>query len=244
MHRQQVALITGANKGIGREIARQLGRRGMRVLLGARDAERGEAAAQALRAEGLDARFIHLDVTRRETVEEAARRIEAEPGRLDVLINNAAIAGLVEGRSAPSALPLDAIRATYETNVFGPILVTQLMLPLLRRAPAARIVNMSSGLGSLTLMSDPASQYAHFSGPGYSATKSALNAVTVAFAHELRPTRIKVNAADPGYTATDLNGHTGTRSVEQAAKVAIQLATLDDGGPTGGFFDETGPVPW
>lgn len=241
MQNPQVALITGANKGIGREIARQLGRRGLKILLGARDPGRGEEAAQALRAEGLDVQFFPLDVTRRDTVEAAARRIEANPGRLDVLINNA---GIVAGRGAPSTLSLDAVRATYETNVFGSILVTQLLLPLLRRSPAGRIVNMSSGLGSLTLISDPGSAYARFAGTAYSASKSALNAVTVAFAHELRSTGIKVNAADPGHTATDLNGHTGTRTVEQAARVAIQLATLDDAGPTGGFFDENGPLPW
>jgi NAD(P)-dependent dehydrogenase (short-subunit alcohol dehydrogenase family) len=158
-----------------------------------------------------------------------------------VLVNNA---GITIRRTPPAALSVDDVRTVYKTNVFGVIAVTQAMLPLLERAPAGRLVNMSSGLGSLTKMSDPNFEYARFSGLAYATSKTALNGVTVAFANQLRSTKIKVNAADPGYTATDLNGHTGSRTVEQAARVPVRLATLEADGPTGRFFDEDGPEPW
>jgi NAD(P)-dependent dehydrogenase (short-subunit alcohol dehydrogenase family) len=241
MHDKQVALITGANKGIGKEIARQLGKRGLTVLVAARDAGRGETAAKQLRDEGLDARFIHLDVTAADTVARAAKQVEAELGRLDVLVNNA---GIAVGRAKASEVDLDSVRKTFETNVFAVIAVTQAFLPLLRKAPNGRIVNISSGLGSLARMSDPKFEFATASGVSYPASKTALNAVTVAFANELRQTRIKVNAADPGYTATDLNNHSGPRTVEQGARAAVRLATLNEDGPTGTFIDEDGPQPW
>ncbi|HEU4734472.1 MAG TPA: SDR family oxidoreductase [Kofleriaceae bacterium] len=251
MHDHLVALVTGANKGIGHEIARQLAARGYTVLVGARDAARGEAAARQIAG---DARAITLDVTNAESVAAAADRIRRELGRLDVLINNAGIAGVRGERDAtpagiaragwPSRASLANIRAVFETNVFGVIAVTQAMLPLLREAPAGRIVNVSTRLGSMTTISDPAFPQRGVGGVAYGPSKSALNAVTLAFAHELRDTAIKVNAACPGHTATDLNGHSGPRSVVEAAREPVRLALLGPEGPTGTFSNDAGPIPW
>ena len=239
---KKIALVTGANKGIGREIARQLAKKGMTVLIGARDASRGGEAEAALKKEGFDAHFVELDVTNEKSIRSAAERIGKDFGRLDVLVNNAAIA--IDHGEAPSEVGIDLVRKTYETNFFGVIAVTQAMLPLLRKAEAGRIVNMSSGLGSLKMGSAPNSPFASFNLLGYNTSKTAVNAVTVSFANELRNTRIKVNAADPGYVATDLNGHSGPRTVEQGAIAPVRLATLGPDGPTGGYFNEDGPVPW
>jgi NAD(P)-dependent dehydrogenase (short-subunit alcohol dehydrogenase family) len=236
-----VALVTGANKGIGLEVARQLAASGATALVGARDRARGEAAARALVADRLDARFLRIDVTEQSSVDEAASRIERDFGKLDILVNNA---GIGIDNAPPSQLEMDVLRRTYETNFFGVFAVTKAMLPLLRKSDAARIVNVSSGLGSLTQNSDPGYRYAGAKLLAYNSSKSALNALTIQFAHELRDTPIKVNAADPGYVATDLNNHRGTRTVEQGARIAVKLATLPTGGPTGGFFDEDGVVPW
>lgn len=238
---RKVALITGANKGIGLEIARQLGRQGMAVFLGARDEGRGQEAAQKLRSEGIDARSIRLDATSQETIDRTARRIEEEFGRLDVLVNNAAI---FMDDAPPSGLGMAALRRTLETNLFGPVAVTQAILPLLRKSPAGRIVNMSSGLGSLTQTSDPGWEFSHLNLLACTSSKTALNAVTVQFAKELWDTPIKVNPADPGYTATDMNQHMGRRSLERGARSAVRLATLPADGPSGGFFDENGVLPW
>src|SRR5579872_1170979 len=195
MSDHKVALVTGANKGIGLEIARQLGQRGITVAVGARDAGRGEEAARQLQREGIEARFLPLDTTDQTTIDSAAQTIEREFGRLDILVNNAAIA---LDNVPPSQLDMDVLRRTFETNFFGVFAVTKALLPLLRRAPAGRIVNMSSGLGSLTQTSDPSWGYAQFNLLAYNASKTALNALTVQFANELRDTPIKVNAADPG----------------------------------------------
>ncbi|AKT37749.1 SDR family oxidoreductase [Chondromyces crocatus] len=249
MHDKSVALVTGANKGIGLQIAKDLAARGLTVLIGSRDLERGEVAAKAV---GAGARAIQLDVTDQASVKAAAARIRDELGRLDVLVNNAAIAQAgASGRSfeevmaanKPSKTSIDELRAIFETNVFGVVAVTQALLPLLREAPAGRIVNVSSSLGSLTLNADPASPYRGASG-NYSASKTALNAITIALAQELASTPIKVNAACPGFTATDLNNFRGTRTVEQGAREAVRLALLDENGPTGTFSDEDGKVPW
>ena len=237
----RIALITGANKGIGREIARQLATWGATVLVGARDPGRGEAAAQALAADRLDARFLRIDVTEQATIDAAAGRIERDFGKLDILVNNA---GIGIDNAPPSQLEMDVLRRTYETNFFGVFAVTKAMLPLLRRSESARIVNISSGLGSLTQNSDPGYRYARAKLLAYNSSKSSLNALTIQFAYELRDTPIKVNAADPGYVATDLNNHMGTRTVEQGARIAVELATLPADGPTGGFFDVDGVVPW
>ncbi len=237
----RVAVVTGANKGIGLEIARQLAREGITVYLGARDEERGRAAAEKLRAEGLDARPLRLDVTDDAIVAAAAAQLERDAGRLDILVNNAGVA-IDDG--PPSGVSLDVLRRTYETNVFGVVRTTQALLPLLRRSPAGRIVNLSSGLGSLARNSDPSWDFASVKYLAYNSSKTAVNAITVQFAYELRNTPIKVNAADPGYVATDMNQHRGVRSVEQGAATPVRLALLPPDGPTGGYFNDEGVVPW
>ncbi|RKE06327.1 SDR family oxidoreductase [Catellatospora citrea] len=242
MSEPKVALVTGANKGIGYEIARGLGLAGVTVLVGSRDAARGPTAAEKLAAEGITATALELDVTDPVSVSAAAARIELAHGRLDILVNNAGI--LLERGQRPSTMPVEVLERTFATNVYAVVRVTNALLPLLRRAPAGRIVNLSSGLGSLTLTSDPDGPYAPFPLLAYNASKSALNAVTVAFANELRSTAVKVNAADPGYCATDLNGHAGPRTPAQGAAVAVRLATLPEDGPTAGFFSEDGAEPW
>jgi len=238
----KIALITGANKGIGLEMARQLARdHGFTVLIGARDAERGQSAVDELRAQNLDAHLLPLVVTDENSIREAAQRVEHEFGVLDALINNA---GIAKDTGAPSSTTPELLRETYETNVFAPIAVIREFLPLLRQSEVGRIVNMSSGLGSLTQHSDPQWEFYSVKPLAYDSSKSALNAVTVHFAYELRDTPIKVNSADPGYTATDLNRHSGPRTVEQGATIGVRLATLPTDGPTGGFFDEDGPIKW
>jgi NAD(P)-dependent dehydrogenase (short-subunit alcohol dehydrogenase family) len=238
----RIALVTGANKGIGFEIARQLGRRGITVYIGARDGDRGRAAAEKLTAEGLAVRFVELDVLREETIRAAAATIEATHGRLDVLVNNAGIAD--RGDAPPSQTNLDGVRRTLLTNFVGQVAVVQVMLPLLRRSPAGRIVNVSSGLGSLTNAGAPGRDVGTLKYFAYSASKSALNMLTVQLAVELRHTPIKVNSACPGYTATDLNDHQGTQTVEEGAAEPVRLALLPADGPTGGNFSSAGPVPW
>jgi NAD(P)-dependent dehydrogenase (short-subunit alcohol dehydrogenase family) len=241
MTHQMTALVTGANKGIGYEIAAGLGRLGWKVGVGARDEERREAAVASLRANGADAFGVPLDVTDDAGVTAAAELVEASAGRLDVLVNNAGITGGESQR--PTTVDPDTVRTVLETNVIGVIRVTNAMLPLLRRSASPRIVNMSSTVGSLTLQSTPDAG----TGPiavAYSPSKTFLNAVTVQYAKELRDTNILVNAACPGFVATDLNGFRGVRTPEQGAAIAVQLATLPDDGPTGGFFDDAGVVPW
>jgi NAD(P)-dependent dehydrogenase (short-subunit alcohol dehydrogenase family) len=238
-----VALVTGANKGIGRQIAAQLAERGMTVLVAARDPERGAVVVEELRAAGGDAHLVPLDVTDPTSVAAAAAWIGAEFGRLDVLVNNAAITG---GRGqSPSTADPDAVRAVFDTNVFGVLRVTNAMLPLLARSAAPRIVNMSSSVGSLAAMTDPGSAYADMpASAGYVPSKTALNALTIQYAKDLRKAGILVNAACPGYCATDLNNHSGHRTPAQGAAIAVHLATLAPDGPTGGFFDDNGPVAW
>jgi NAD(P)-dependent dehydrogenase (short-subunit alcohol dehydrogenase family) len=210
--------------------ARQLGARGFTVLAGARDEERGLEAERVLRADVADARFIRLDVTDDTSVQQAADRIGREYGRLDILVNNA---GIARG-NLPSETDLDAMREVYEVNVFGVIRVTNAMLPLLRRAPAARIVNVSSEVGSISSMTDPASPLAQMpAGLAYPSSKSALNMITAMYARELRDTPIKVNAANPGYTKTDLNRNSGFRSAAEGAEASVYLATLPADGPGG-----------
>jgi NAD(P)-dependent dehydrogenase (short-subunit alcohol dehydrogenase family) len=225
-----IALVTGANKGIGLETARQFGARRFTVLAGARDEERGLEAERELRAAGVEARFVQLDVTDDASVRRAADWIERAYGRLDILVNNA---GIARG-NLPSQTDLDAMREVYEVNVFGVIRVTNAMLPLLRRAPAARIVNVSSEVGSISSMTDPASPLAQMpAGLAYPSSKAALNMITAMYAKELRDTPIKVNAANPGYTKTDLNRNSGVRSVSEGAEASVHLATLPADGPSG-----------
>ncbi|WP_411107542.1 SDR family oxidoreductase [Streptomyces sp. cmx-4-9] len=238
----KVALVTGANKGIGLEIARQLGERGYAVLLGARDEVRGKEAAAALAARGLDAAALQLDVTDPASAERAARQAEERFGRLDVLVNNAGITGDYFG--PPSGATARQLQEVYATNVFGVLTVTNAVLPLLRRSAAGRIVNLSSNVGSLALNADLDGEFAAYNQVAYQSSKTALNALTLAYAKELRETGIKVNSANPGFTATDMNGHRGHQSVEQGAVVAVRLAVLGPDGPTGTSQDEHGPVAW
>jgi NAD(P)-dependent dehydrogenase (short-subunit alcohol dehydrogenase family) len=217
------ALVTGANKGIGLEIVKQLLAKGFDVYLGARDRERGEKAAA-----DTGARFVQLDVTDAESVTRAADGID----HLDVLVNNAAITG---GSFGP-----EKVKEVFDTNVFGVITVTDAFLPLLRRSEHPRIVNMSSSVGTLNGMLDNPMPVSF----AYVPSKTALNAITVQYAKSLKDTPVKVNAGCPGYCATDLNNHSGYRTAAQGAAIAVTLATLGDDGPTGGFFDDEGAVSW
>jgi NAD(P)-dependent dehydrogenase (short-subunit alcohol dehydrogenase family) len=241
MTEQTVALVTGANKGIGYEIAAGLGARGWTVGVGARDDQRREDAVAKLRAAGVDAFGVPLDVTDDASVTAAAGLIEERAGRLDVLVNNAGITGGMP--QTPTTVDPDTVRVALETNVIGVIRVTNALLPLLRRSSAPRIVNMSSSVGSLTLQTGPGDRTGPISA-AYSPSKTFLNAVTVQYAKELADTNILINLGCPGFVATDLNGFRGFRTPEQGAAIAIQLATLPDDGPTGGFFDDAGVVPW
>ncbi len=248
-----IALITGANKGIGLATARSLGARGYAVLAGARDDALGEQTERDLRAGGADARFVQLDVTDEASVARAADWIGREHGVLDVLINNAGIAR-GDGDGRPSQTTQATLRTVFETNVFGVVAVTNAMLPLLRRAAAARIVNVSSEVGSIGSMTDPASPLYPMASVPYPSSKAALNMITAMYAKELRDTPIKVNAANPGYCATDLNGHRGFRTPDQGAAISVHLATLPADGPTGQLWghlwvdgaddDATGVLPW
>jgi NAD(P)-dependent dehydrogenase (short-subunit alcohol dehydrogenase family) len=239
---EKIALITGANKGIGFEIARQLGEQGSVVLIGARDEMRGKTAADSLASRGITAVPLRIDVTDPASAADAAIQIEQRYDRLDILVNNAGIAGGFSG--APSEATADDLREVYETNTFGVVSVTNAMLPLLRRSDAGRIVNMSSHLGSLTLNSDPRSPFAALNQIAYQSSKTALNAITVAYAKELRETPMKVNVANPGIVATDMNHHRGHRTPAEGAVIAVRLALLDDAGPSGTCLSEDGVVPW
>lgn len=232
----QTALVTGANKGIGFAIARQLAEGGLSVWLGCRDGERGENAARELRGHGLDAQALLLDVADDASVRAAAQVLGGEISALDVLVNNAGMHFGLPPR--PSEEPVEQMHMMLEVNALGPVRVTQAFLPLLRKSPGARIVMMSSELGSLDATMDTTSENWTVGFAGYCASKTALNMFTLKIAKDLMAEGIKVNAADPGLTATDLTGHMGQRSPKEAAAIAVQLATLDPLGPTGGFFHD------
>ncbi|MFC8513027.1 SDR family oxidoreductase [Streptomyces sp. NPDC057257] len=245
MSETKIALVTGANKGIGYEIASGLGALGYRVGVGARDEARRASAVEKLRAGGADAFGVPLDVTDDQSAIAAVELIERQGGRLDVLVNNAGISGETGPGwvQDPTTLDLDLVRTVVETNVIGVIRVTNAMLPLLRRSTSPRIVNVSSSVGSLTRQADPDTEI----GPvmaAYAPSKSFLNAVTVQYARQFAGTDILINAACPGLVATDFNGFHGPRTPEQGAATAIRLATLPDGGPTGSFFEDDGVIPW
>ncbi|WP_440901327.1 SDR family NAD(P)-dependent oxidoreductase [Actinosynnema sp.] len=247
MSEKPVALVTGANKGIGYEIAAGLGALGWAVGVGARDDVRREEAVAKLRAAGVDAFGVPLDVTADDaapnSAKAAAELVERERGRLDSLVNNAGITG--GSPQEPTLIDPDTIRTVVETNVIGVLRVTNAFLPLLRRSASPRIVNVSSSVGSLTYQSS--TQADNKVGPiaaAYSPSKSFLNAITLQYARELAGTNVLINSCCPGHVATDLNGFRGHRTPEQGAAAAIRLATLADGGPTGRFFDDEGEVPW
>ncbi|MFI7277650.1 SDR family oxidoreductase [Streptomyces sp. NPDC049879] len=230
----KIALITGANKGIGLETARQLAALGVTVLVGARDEGRGREAEGLLRREGADARFVQLDVTDEESIGRAASWIGAEFGRLDILVNNAGTSTLSRRRTLPSETSLADMRAVYEINVFGVVAVTNAMLPLLRRADAARIVNVSSEVGSISSQTGTTSPLSRMPPSAqYPSSKTAVNMLTAMYAKELRDTPIKVNAANPGFTATDFTDNRGVRTAAEGAEASVHLATLPEDGPTG-----------
>lgn len=243
MSEQKIALITGANKGLGFETARQLGAQNVKVLIGARDETRGREAVEKLRAENFDAEFVHLDVTDAATHEAAAQYIEEKHGKLDILVNNAGIAvETMDGK--PSETSSEILRKTFDTNFFGTVALTQKFLPLIKKSASGRIVNVSSGLGSLAQNSDPNWDFYAVKPFAYNASKTALNMFTVVLAHELKDTKIKVNSADPGYTATDINNNSGPKTVVEGASIITELATLGENGATGGYFDDQGELPW
>lgn len=232
--------MTGADRGIGFATARELGARGYTVLLGARDGQKGMQAEELMTAEGIAARSIRLDVTDQESIDAAAALVDRDYGSLDILVNNAGI--FLDGELSPSQVEVSILKRTFDTNFFGMFAVTRTLLPLLAQSSAGRIVNVTSSLGSMALQgaSDSQSRVAL----SYVCSKSAVNMMTILLAKELRGTKIKINAACPGYTATDLNGFKGKRSVQQASVIIVRLATLDEAGPTGGYFNEDGPIPW
>jgi NAD(P)-dependent dehydrogenase (short-subunit alcohol dehydrogenase family) len=233
------ALITGANKGLGFETARQLAADGWTVFVGARDAERGRTATEKLAAEGGDARFVPLDVTDDASVATAVAAVAEQVDRLDVLVNNA---GIIGSFSAPlDTGPADFL-ACFGVNLLGPVRVTQAFLPLLREAEVPRIVMVSSGMGSLAVTSDPGRLESGLVSLVYPSSKAALNMVTAQYAKALPGW--KVNAVDPGYTATDMNGHRGHKTVAEGARAIVAMARVGADGPTGGFFADDGPVPW
>jgi NAD(P)-dependent dehydrogenase (short-subunit alcohol dehydrogenase family) len=249
MNETMITLVTGANKGIGRQIAAQLGALGHSVVIGARDAGLGRKAVAELRDSGVDAMSVVLDVTDPASAASAAAEIESRHGRLDTLVNNAAISGPPGsdlGLQRPSTADLGVLRVIFETNYFGVIAVTNAMLPLLRRSVAPRIVNVSSSVGSLTINADlePTGGPLMPASAGYVVSKTALTALTLQYARDLLPDGIKVNAVCPGYVATDLNGHRGHRTPAEGAAAAVRMAIIDADGPTGTFTDDEGPVPW
>jgi NAD(P)-dependent dehydrogenase (short-subunit alcohol dehydrogenase family) len=237
---KKIALITGANKGIGFETARELGEAGWTVLLGARNADLGRAAESKLRGENVDAHFVPLEVTDAQTISAAAAKIQSGFARLDALVNNAGIVDKQDGRASVASVA--GVERVMQTNFFGVVAVTQAMLPLLRKSKAARIINVSSGLGSIGRNANPPWE-SRWSLLGYCSSKAALSMFTVQLAVELKEERIAVNAVNPGYTATDINDNRGTQSLAEGAAEIVRLALLEDG-PTGGFFETAGPIPW
>jgi NAD(P)-dependent dehydrogenase (short-subunit alcohol dehydrogenase family) len=248
---KQIALITGGNRGLGLQTARELGRLGILTVLGVRNPEKGALAARQLESEGIRAAFVRVDVADPSTHAEAYKQLDERYGRLDILINNAGVwkestnsSSYVPGTNQTSTLPMKILRETFETNFFGTVGLTQCLLPLLRRAPAARIVNVASIMGSLTLHSDPISSIYPHKVFAYDASKTALNAFTVHLAHELKDTPIKVNAAHPGWVRTEMGGEFADLDISEGGKTSAWLATLPANGPTGGYFHMGQPLPW
>ena len=246
MTEQTIALVTGGNKGLGRETCRQLARRGITVLMGARDIKKGRQAADGLKSGSLTVEPVQLDVTRADHIAQVKALIENRFGRLDILVNNAGMIHPDEPMFANSAehVSLQALRETFEVNFFGQVALTQSLLPLLRKSPAGRIVNVSSILGSLTLHSDNASEATQVKPLAYDASKTALNQFTVHLAASLKQTPIKVNAAHPGWVKTDLGSQRAPMEVEDGAKTTVRLAIIGPDGPTGKFFHFDEEIPW
>ena len=241
---KKVALISGANKGIGLEAARQLGKQGITVLIGARDLTKGKAAAAELKKEGIDAQAVKLDVVHAADIKAVAEKIEKEFGKLDILVNNAGVMTEQMGGNSTSKTSEKTLRDTFETNLFAVVALTQALLPLLKRSDAGRIVNVSSILGSLTLHATPGSPIDGVKTFAYNASKAALNSFTIHLANELKDTKIKVNSAHPGWVKTDMGGDGATMEIVDGAKTEVELATLPEDGPTGGYFHMGKPLPW
>ena len=246
-HSGEVALVTGANKGIGREIVGRLAAEGMTVYLGARDEERGRRAARDLAGDGADVRFLRLDVTDQTQIDAAVKRVDEEFGKLDVLVNNAGIA--IEWGNTVEEVTVEQVRRTYEVNVFGVVAMTRACIPLLRRSAAPRVVNLASPLGSLSLISDREHPVSGVGMLAYSSSKAALNSITLLYANALRKAGILVNSVSPGFVATDLNGHRAHLSVERGADLPVRVALLGADGPTGTFLGRDGDprrevIPW
>ncbi|MGL5835571.1 MAG: SDR family oxidoreductase [Waterburya sp.] len=237
---KKIALVTGANKGLGFEISRQLAKQGIKVVMGVRDISKGKVALNQLLQVGLDMDLQYLDVTNTESIEAVRTYLDKNYNKLDILVNNAGIC--LESTEKPSQVSLDIIRQTIETNFIGAIAVTQILLPLIYKSKAGRIVNISSGRGSLTQHSDPQCNYAKTL--AYNSSKTALNAFTVMLAAELKNTAIKVNSADPDWCRTDMGSQAATYSVEQGAETPVWLATLPANGVTGGFFNSRKSISW
>ena len=239
---KRIALVTGANKGLGFQTAKQLAEQDITVLLGCRDESRGKQAEEKLQAENLDVTFLQIDVASEDSIIKARNEVEKEFSRLDILVNNA---GIMPDLGIPMAeVPIKDIVNTLNVNVVGPMATIKYFLPLLKKSAGGRIVNVSSGLGSLTQNADPNYMYYPYKLLAYNSSKAALNSVTLSYAFDLKGTNIKINSADPGYCATDLNGNSGPRTPEQGAAIAVKLATIPNDGPHGGFFDDNGIVPW
>jgi NAD(P)-dependent dehydrogenase (short-subunit alcohol dehydrogenase family) len=245
---QKVAFITGGNRGLGFQTALELGHAGIKVVIGSRSLVHGEQALAKLRAADADADVLLFDITRSASHQSAYSYFNAKYGRLDILVNNAGIAGGTFPGNGPehraADVPLDLLHQVFETNFFSQVALTKTLLPLIRKSPAGRIVNLSSILGSLTLHSDPDSSIYHSNSFAYDASKTALNAFTVHLAYELRDTNIKVNSAHPGWVKTDMGGPQATMEPSEGAKTSAALATLPDDGPSGGYFHQGEPIPW
>ena len=242
--KKKVALVTGGNKGIGLETARQLGKLGILVLIGSRDLAKGEAAAEELKKDGVDARAVKLDVDNSADYEAVKKLIEKDYGVLDILINNAGI--MIDSRKGneTSKTSQDTLRKTFNTNFFAVVGLTQTLLPLLKKSLGGRIVNLSSILGSQTLHATPGSPIYEAKTFAYDASKAALNSFTIHLAHELKDTKVKVNSAHPGWVKTEMGVEGAQLDVETGAKTSVELATLQDNGPNGGYFHLGKPLPW
>ena len=245
---QKVAFVTGGNRGLGYQTALELGRADIKVVIGSRSLIHGEQALAKLRAADIKADVLLFDITRTASHSSAYSYFNGKFGRLDILVNNAGIAGGTFPGTGPehraADVPLDLLHQIFETNFFSTVALTKALLPLIKKSPAGRIVNLSSILGSLTLQSDPKSPIYHGKSFAYDASKSALNAFTVHLAYELRDTKIKVNSAHPGWVKTDMGGAQATLELSEGGKTSAALATLPDDGPTGGFFHLGKPLPW
>lgn len=241
---KKIAFVTGGNRGLGLETARQLAQTGVEVVIGARDAKQGEAVAQKLQTEGLKVDALQFDITKPADYKKAYAYFDKKYGKLDILINNAGVSKETFGENTSNTVSPAVLRETFDTNFFGLVELTQTLLPLIKKAPEGRIVNLSSILGSLTLHATPSSPIDALKGLAYNSSKAALNAFTIHLAHALKDTKIKVNSAHPGWVKTDMGTDAAPMEIPDGAKTSVQLATLGSDGPTGGYFHMGESLPW